>query len=69
MSKTLKEDARVTRDGNMFLFTFCSPAAKAWQKEHVQAEPWQWLGENLAVDHHFARDLVDGMQAAGLQFT
>lgn len=59
-------DVNVSRDGDMFLFTFNTAAAKAWQQENVDAEGWQWLGTNLAVEYRAAHDLVDGMRAAGL---
>ena len=50
----------------MYLIEVKSKQAREWIKGNVQTEPWQWLGNNLAVDHHFIDDLVDAMIDAGL---
>jgi len=50
----------------MYLIEVKSEQARQWIDENVQTEPWQWLGNNLAVDHHFIQDLAYGMQEAGL---
>ena len=36
----------------MYLITPKSDRAKEWVDENVGLEPWQWLGDSFAVDHH-----------------
>ncbi len=50
----------------MYLITPLTETAKDWISDNVQTEPWQWLRGNLAIDHHYIEDLVDGMIKAGL---
>ena len=38
--------------------------AREWVKENVYAEPWQWLGDTLCVDHRYADDLLTGIEEA-----
>lgn len=67
MSK--KVDIHVHGDGPMtsvFLFEPITKKGERWIRENVAAESWQWLGRNLAVESGFARDLAEGMIAAGL---
>ncbi len=59
-------DVLVGNSGSIFTFTPLTNAARNWIAENVQAESWQWLGGALAVDHHFARDLAQGMIDSGL---
>lgn len=40
--------------------------AREWIEENVGTEPWQWLGDALAVDHRYIEDLELGMLDAGL---
>ena len=63
-------DVLVRPDGTVVLFALQTDAAREWVDEHVQHEPYQWLGmNNLVVGHRFASDLVEGMRAAGLAVT
>ena len=50
----------------MYLIEPKTEQAKEWINDNVYSEPWQWLGQNLAVDHHFIDDLVQGMLESGL---
>lgn len=60
-------DVEVSNQGSVVLFILISAAAIAWVEENVQTEGWQWMGRNtFAVDHRFASDLIEGLQAAGL---
>ena len=49
----------------MFLIEPKSEAAREWIEENVITEGWQWLGRNLAVDHHYIETLVEGLESAG----
>ena len=40
--------------------------ARQWIDENIHAEPWQWLGNNLAVDHRYIESIVEAMREAGL---
>jgi len=53
----------------MYLIEVKTAPARQWIDENVHTEPWQWLGQNLAVDHHFIEDLAYGMAEAGLTNT
>jgi len=58
-------DVTVENHGTIFLFNAHTVRAKTWIAENVfDAEPY--FGQ-LAVEHRYARDLADGMQAAGLR--
>jgi len=39
--------------------------AKIWVGENVQAEPYQWLGSNLVIEHRYIADIVAGMIEEG----
>ena len=58
-------DVLVENHGSIFLFRLYSTAAKDWVDENVSADA-QFLGDGLAVEWRFARDLAAGMQADGL---
>ena len=49
----------------MYLVTPKSENARQWVDENVHLEPWQWLGDSFAVDHHFIEELELGMIEAG----
>lgn len=51
---------------SIYLIRPVSDAASSWIDEHVQPEPWQWLGGALAVEHRYIDALVEGMEADGL---
>jgi hypothetical protein len=60
-----RPDFDVTDDGSIVVIHPLSEGCRAWIATNVHAEPWQWLGGSLAVDHRYAGDLVEGLVAAG----
>ena len=58
-------DALVSGHGSIYLVRPMSDAANAWIDENVQGDA-QWFGHSLAVEHRYILDLIDGMQASGL---
>ena len=68
-SETPMTDFRTADHGSVILIWPVSDAAHQWVEENVIAEPWQWFGGALGVDHRFARDLIDGIAAAGFQIS
>jgi hypothetical protein len=58
-------DVTVTNEGNIFIFNPHSHAAKDWIAENVQ-ENAQYYGNGLVVEHRFAGDIIEGMEADGL---
>jgi hypothetical protein len=60
-------DVRVENHGTLWSFTPLTDNAQAWFSEHVCAEPWQWLGPSLCVEHRLAPDLAEGLVLAGLR--
>lgn len=59
-------DVEVNDQGSIILLTPRTERAKEWFKENIQAEPWQWFGASLSVDHHYADDLIQGLQSEGM---
>jgi hypothetical protein len=59
-------DFLITDHGSITTVTPLTEAAHSWLDEHVSAEPWQWLGATLAVDHRMADPLINGIMSDGL---
>lgn len=62
----MRYDFLIHNEGSTVGFEPLNEAAQAWLDEHVFAEPWQFLGRTLWVDHRSARSLADGMHRHGL---
>ncbi len=60
-------DVYISNNGSVFSFQPVTQAGKDWIEENVQTEPWQWLGNTLAIESRFAGELTDGMISAGLE--
>ena len=52
---------RLERHGPMVLLQPVSPAARRWLDENVEAEPWRWVGDALAVDRPAVEELLAAM--------
>lgn len=61
----VQADFFVHNEGTICMFHPFSEGAKAWTKEMVQLEPYQWMGHAFAVEHRFVEDLLQGIQDAG----
>lgn len=48
----------IDREGSIVLFTPLDAEAREWFEDNVSAEPWQWMGATLAVDHRMAKELI-----------
>lgn len=59
-------DVRITNCGSIVQFEPVSQAARDWFDANVQSEGWQWLGNRLSVDLHYATALAIGIEDAGL---
>lgn len=57
-------DFVISNEGTIISFQPVSQAAKDWVAENVHLESWQWLGDTFNVDHRYAGDLIEGIQAA-----
>jgi hypothetical protein len=51
---------------SVYLLTPHTEAARAWLEENVHAEPHQFFGQAIAVEHRYILDLVTGIQNDGL---
>jgi len=60
-------DVTVENHGTIVMVRPVSEAAQTWVKENVQLQGWQWLGGAFAVKPRRVEDLLDGMEAAGLE--
>ncbi len=54
-------DIFIRDEGTVVAFTLSTEAAADWFNDHVEAEPYQWLGDTLYVDHRLATDLILGI--------
>lgn len=62
-----KPDVEVIDHGTIFTFLAKSSKGKAWIEQNVQVEDWARVGKhNFHADHRPARDIIEGMRAAGL---
>lgn len=59
-------DLLVRDEGTVVVFSPVSKPAREWIDEHVCSEPWQWLGDNLVVDHRYAPVLIAAAAESGL---
>lgn len=62
----MPRDFRYDDHGSIVSIQPLTPAAKEWIDENVAAEPWQFLGDNLCIEHRFADSVITGMHDAGL---
>ncbi len=62
-------DFTIADHGSVFLIRPVSEAARQWLDENAVAEPWQWLGGALAVDHRFARNIIAELTDAGFKIS
>lgn len=53
-------DWYIIDEGSIVLFEPLTRTAREWLEDNVD-EPWQWLGNALAVDHRAAQDLYDAI--------
>ena len=59
-------DFQVADHGSIITIRPLSEAARQWLDVNVVAEPWQWFGGALGVDHRFAGDIVAAITETGL---
>ena len=52
----------ITNHGSLIGFTPVDDTAQAWWDEHVQE--CHQMGDQYLVEHRFAYDIIDGIQAA-----
>ncbi len=59
-------DVTVINCGSIIQFHARTDKARAWFRDNVQSEGWQWLGHALCVDPRCAEQLAEGLAEAGL---
>ena len=59
-------DVRVQNEGTLYLFHLLTDTAQEWVDENVQNDA-QFFAGSIVVEHRFARELANGMLAAGLE--
>ena len=57
----------ITKHGSLIGFIPVDDTAQAWWDEHVQE--CHQMGSQYLVEHRFAQDIIDGIQAASSQAT
>ncbi len=55
-------DVQVKNEGTIFAFRPLTTAGLHWIRTKVHAEPHQWLGPILCVDHRYARGIMAAMR-------
>jgi len=60
-------DVLVRNEGSVVMFNPKSAEAKAWVKENLDLESWQWMGNAFAVEWRYAPDVAEGMMGDGLE--
>ena len=64
--KNNKIDCQIINEGSVFMIMPLSGVTKIWIDENLQTESWQWLGNNLVIEHRYIKDIVQGMINDGL---
>lgn len=58
-------DFTISGGGTVYLLTPVSDAACEWVEDHL-APDRQYLGEGIAVEHRYIRDIIEGARRDGL---
>jgi hypothetical protein len=62
-------DFTVTYHSSMVQFLPLTEAAEAWCKANIDAGTWQYdPSGGFAVEHRYAQQIIEGLQAEGLNF-
>ena len=59
-------DALTENYGSVALLTPMTPAAHEWIEEHLEIEPWQWIGCSIACEPCCLEHIIEGLQEKGL---
>ena len=52
----------------MYILTPVSKECEEWIEENVHVKPWQYLRNNIAVDHHHIEDLFNALTDGGFVY-
>lgn len=66
LEKKATADILISDEGSLYLFTWASEPGREFLRQEVTSEPWQWLGDNLAVDHRVGVGLAEYARDNGL---
>ena len=59
-------DFRIGGGGSVFTLQPNTKRAREWIEENLVVEPWQWLGDAVAIEHRFIGNITEGIKADGL---
>lgn len=59
-------DLRILDHGTVVQFMPVSTRGREWLSTELVSEPWQWLGDTIAVDHRYALGIAQGAVSDGL---
>ncbi|GAI13109.1 unnamed protein product [marine sediment metagenome] len=62
-----EEEEEEMYGSSIYLLKGLSEQAKAWIDKNIIHEPWQMLGDFIAVDHHYIENIVEGMKEEGFE--
>lgn len=61
-------DVTVQNEGSIVVLYLNTEPARTWVRDHVNTDNAQWwAGNGLVVEHRYAGNLIDGLQADGLE--
>ena len=60
-----EHDFTVDDEGTIVIITQVSEAAKQWLYAHLPEDCPRW-GAGFAIEHRYAKEIIEGMQNAGL---
>jgi hypothetical protein len=60
-------DLWVRDEGTVVAFRPVTETGRKWIDENIISEPWQWLGNTLAVDRRYADPIIQSASFEGLK--
>ena len=65
MSRTKIIDFQIRLHGTIWTFEPQTEDAKAFVRNELEVQGWQWLGPAFGVDHRLANDLIAALEDEG----
>ena len=62
-------EIEISNLGTIALITPVNTAGLKWMSDRIYAEPWQWQGVSLAIEHRYAPEIISGATAEGVTVT
>jgi hypothetical protein len=66
LAKPIRRAVRVLDYGSIIEIRPLNTAGKKWVDDNVIADPWQWMGRDLVVEHRYIEPIIAAMSQDGL---